>query len=128
MDHQINLQSALLRRYDEIKARNGRFSVRAFARQLGLQASATNEIMKGQRKVSRALAERLAERLKLNTEDRQNILSDYEHSFPVDESSLMRAMEILRRAQAEINGLTLEQEEKVFELTIILSAKKSESI
>ena len=126
MNPQSEIQVILRQRFSEIKSRNPRFSVRAFAKQLGLQASATNEIMKGQRNISRALAEKILGRMKLSAEERMSIYGADESftacSFPISEEKLKIAMEVLRRAKHEIESLSAAGDENKLELTVVLSA------
>ena len=57
--------------------RNNKFSVRAFARQLGIQPATISEIMRGKRSVSRTYAATLLERLRCPAEEQEKILSDF---------------------------------------------------
>lgn len=61
----------------EYKSRNKNFSVRAFAKRLEMQPGATNEILKGERRVSRKIAERIAEKLNLDPTERNDLLKDF---------------------------------------------------
>ena len=56
--------------------------MRAFAKKLELQPSATNEILKGERRVSHKLAEKIAERLLLDPTERMNLLKDFPAKLP----------------------------------------------
>lgn len=78
MNAQQALQSVLFKRFSELKARNGAYSVRAFAKRLGLSAAATNEILKGERNVSEKLAQRILLRLQMDPSERAQILSYFE--------------------------------------------------
>ncbi len=129
MDTELNLQTLLKNQYRDIKSRNSRFSIRAFARQLGIQPSATNEIMNGQRKVSRAFAEKLIEKLKISSEDRDLILNShhdhsrsYSQSFAINEDNLEHAIVILRNARLEIEKISQADQAKNIEVTVIISA------
>ena len=129
MNPQSEIQLILRQRFSEIRSRNPMFSVRAFARQLGLQASATNEIMKGQRNISPAMAEKLIDRLNLSAEERMSILGASglitTVTFPISEEKLKMAMEVLKRAKFDIERLTTVDDERNLELTIVLSANSA---
>ncbi len=71
------LQVLLNKRFQDLKSRNPQYSVRAFAKQIGLQASAANEIMKGQRNVSQKMAEKIVDSLKMDPEERSQILGEF---------------------------------------------------
>lgn len=74
MNEQIALQTTLRKKFLEYQVRNKHFSVRALAKKLGMQPGATNEILKGQRRVSRKIAERIAEKLQLDPTERNDLL------------------------------------------------------
>lgn len=124
MNPQSEIQIILRQRFSEIKSRNPRFSVRAFARQLGLQASATNEIMKGQRNISQAFAEKILDRLNLNTEERISICRNqnfFSQIFSLNEEALPRVLEILKSARVEIEKITMDEGSRNIEVTVIIS-------
>jgi uncharacterized protein (TIGR02147 family) len=75
---QIAVQNLLRRKLFELQTRNRAFSVRAFATRLGIQPSAANEILKGERRISRKMAERLAARLHLDPSERAELLGHFE--------------------------------------------------
>lgn len=87
-DHeQISVQRLLKRKFEEARAKNPRFSVRAFAKRLGLSAGATNEILKGERRVSIRMADRLAERLALSPLERAEMLKPFAKSAAAAENA-----------------------------------------
>ncbi len=129
MDKELNLQNLMKRNYLEIKTRNSRFSIRSFARQLGIQPSATNEIMNGQRKVSRAFAEKLIAKLKVSSEERESVLRSFteqqnyhSQSFSLNDETLGQALEILRNARSEIEKISATENPRNIEVTVIISA------
>lgn len=65
------------KKFLEYQGKNKNFSVRALAKRLGMQPGATNEILKGERRVSRRIAERIAERLSLDPTERQDLLKEF---------------------------------------------------
>ncbi len=88
MNEQSRVQNLLQRRFQEIKSRNPNFSVRALASKLGMQPSATNEILKGQRRISRQIAEKIVDRLQLDASERAAVLRGFPFKFksaPVEE-------------------------------------------
>lgn len=60
------MQMTLNRYFLDLKAKNPRLSQRYFAQKLGISSGALNEILKGKRKISAKLANRIAERLQLD--------------------------------------------------------------
>lgn len=80
MSEQSKVQHLLITKFAESRLKNNRFSVRSFSLRLGLSPSATNEIMKGQRRVSRKMAERIAEKLQLDPSERSDLLQGFEDS------------------------------------------------
>lgn len=77
MNEQMILQTTLRKKLVELQAKNSQYSIRSFAKKLNLQPSATNEILKGQRKVSRELAEKIALRLQLDPTERAELLQHF---------------------------------------------------
>ncbi len=77
VNEQLLIQTFLRRTLLELQAKNRAFSVRALARKLGMQPSATNEILKGERRVSSKVAERIATRLSLDPSERAELLRDF---------------------------------------------------
>lgn len=77
MSTQVSLQNMMQRKLLEFQAKNPSFSIRAFAKKLGLQPSATSEILKGERRVSYQLAEKIADKLLLDPTERMNLLKDF---------------------------------------------------
>jgi uncharacterized protein (TIGR02147 family) len=77
MNEQTRIQQLLLQKYTELRAKNPQFSVRALAKKLDMQPTATNEILKGQRRVSRVIAEKIADNLGLDPSERTDLLKDF---------------------------------------------------
>ncbi len=74
---QIALQTILRKKFLDLQAKNKNFSIRALAKRLEMQPGATNEILKGERRVSRKIAERIALKLQLDPTERMNLLKDF---------------------------------------------------
>jgi uncharacterized protein (TIGR02147 family) len=74
---QQNIQSLLSRKLIEYRLKNPSFSMRALARKIGMQPSATNEILKGERRVSKKIADRIVTNLMLDPSERAEILADF---------------------------------------------------
>lgn len=77
MNEQVKVQQILMRKFADMKSKNPKFSVRALAFRLGMQPGATNEILKGQRRVSRKIAVKIADRLMLDPSERTDLLRDF---------------------------------------------------
>lgn len=77
MSNQIHIQNLLNRKLLEFKSKNPSFSIRALAKKVGLQASATNEILKGERRISYKIAEKIANNLLLDPTEKMNLLKDF---------------------------------------------------
>lgn len=73
MKEQIALQKILLTKYEDLRSKNPSYSRRAFSKKLGLSAGAISELLNGQRKVSIKLAERIAQRLALDPQERSEL-------------------------------------------------------
>ncbi len=92
MNEQIAVQSLLRRKLIEFQAKNPSYSVRAFARRLGMQPAATNEIIKGERRVSRKIAEKIILRLQLDPTERASLLKHFPVKSPPKSGDLGKAM------------------------------------
>lgn len=68
------LQTALAEEYARLKLKNPSYSLRAFARRLGLVPSAMSELINGKRGISRKRAEALLDRLMLDPVAKENLL------------------------------------------------------
>ncbi len=75
MDAQFEFKKILRGEMDRAKGRNPSFSLRAFAKRLGLQPSALSEIMNGKRMVSKKMANKVLERLCVPPNERAALLS-----------------------------------------------------
>jgi len=74
MREQIAIQNKLRCKYDEIQNRNPAYSLRSFSRKLKINPSALCEILKGKRRVSRKMAERLLAQMGADHLETGNIL------------------------------------------------------
>ena len=63
MSEQVAIQKLLHEELTRIRLRNPQYSLRAFARKLQMPPSAVSEVINGKRRVSRKLAEKIADRL-----------------------------------------------------------------
>lgn len=74
MKEQLALQNVLRTKFAEIQRQNPRYSLRAYAKKVGVHVGALTYIMNGKRNVSRKLAERMARRLLLDPQERSEVL------------------------------------------------------
>ena len=75
MQEQLAIQNLLQTRLGEMKRKNPSYSVRAFAKKVGLNSGALSAILNGKRNVSEILARRIAERLMLDPQERAELFS-----------------------------------------------------
>lgn len=73
MEAQLYLQHALRVRLDEMKLRNSSFSLRAFARLLGVSPASLSEFLNGKRLLSFKMLKKLAERMCLPPSQMQEL-------------------------------------------------------
>ena len=71
---QTELRKTLLFQLEELQNKNAAFSMRAYAKRLGISAAALSEILSGKRRVSANLAERLLSRSAIEPEQIQKIV------------------------------------------------------
>lgn len=67
----------LLNKFNELKKSNSRYSVRSFAVKAGVSSGAMSEVLNHKRKLSKQLAFKIAENLKLNPTERFYFLADF---------------------------------------------------
>jgi uncharacterized protein (TIGR02147 family) len=77
MNEQIAIQKQLNEKFEEIRAKNPAFSLRAFSRRLDISPSTLTRILSGTRRVSRPLAEQLCDKLMLDPQERSDILGNF---------------------------------------------------
>lgn len=75
MKHQLAVQQLLQTRFTEAKVKNPSFSLRAFARKIGLSHAMTSRVLSGKRQVSSTLARKIAEALLLDPQETSELLS-----------------------------------------------------
>jgi transcriptional regulator with XRE-family HTH domain len=71
---QLTVQRLLVESYDRIKQRNPAYSLRAFAQRLGMSSGALSTIMRGQRRISQSMAERILQGLDADPKTRNGVL------------------------------------------------------
>lgn len=74
MNEQIAIQNLLRQKLAEIQRSNPSYSLRAYARKVGVHVGALSHILNGKRNVSRELAERISKRLMLDPQQRSEVL------------------------------------------------------
>jgi len=82
MKEQIAIQTILQTKFAEIQRTNPRYSLRAYARKLGVHVGALSYIINGKRNVSRKLAERMARKLLLDPQERAELLGLFPEKTP----------------------------------------------
>ena len=65
MLEQTEMQKLLVEHLEERKVKNQAYSLRAFARQMGVSPSTLSEVVRGRRRISRDLAEKIVDRLQV---------------------------------------------------------------
>jgi uncharacterized protein (TIGR02147 family) len=75
MNEQREVQKLLLTHLEERKLKNPNYSLRAFARFIGLGPSTLSEVLSGKRRVSRDAAEKIVSRLGLDPKATHQVLS-----------------------------------------------------
>lgn len=79
IEQHLALQTIVGQAFAQLQAKNPSYSLRSFAAKLGMSPSATSEILRGKRKVSVGLAEKILVRLGVDPKERQKTLRLYEN-------------------------------------------------
>ena len=84
MNGQAVIQKKLGEKFAEAKLKNPSFSMRAFAKRLGVSHTTLSLILNGRRQISRKLAHQLVERMRLSAQETASILSLFQkkRSYP----------------------------------------------
>lgn len=88
MNAQQNIQNLLNRKLMEYRSVNPSFSMRALAKKIGMQPSATNEILKGERRISKKVAEKIATNLMLDPTERAELLATFPEKLKRNTSAI----------------------------------------
>jgi uncharacterized protein (TIGR02147 family) len=75
MNEQLAIQQKVHDTFLQLRSRNAAFSLRAFARKLGLNPSALSEILQGKRRVSKKMAQRILLRICTSPKEAEQILA-----------------------------------------------------
>jgi uncharacterized protein (TIGR02147 family) len=75
MQAQVELQRILHEQFVEIQMRNPSYSLRAFARKIGLNSAALSEILNSKRNISKKMAIRILERLELSPDVHNHLVN-----------------------------------------------------
>jgi uncharacterized protein (TIGR02147 family) len=75
MKHQVAVQQLLSTRFADAKAKNPSYSLRAFARKIGLSHATASRVLAGKRLVSRKAAQQISAALMLDPQESSELLS-----------------------------------------------------
>lgn len=110
---QETIQKILIREFGLAQARNPSFSQRAFAKRLGLSSGATSNLLNGKRKISKKMANQLADRLSLDPLEKEKILESFpEKAASQEKESSQKRIKSVKRSKKE-RKLSLDQFEIV---------------
>jgi uncharacterized protein (TIGR02147 family) len=92
MRNETDCQNVILGHYEERSSRNSSYSLRAFARDLGLSASGLSQILSGKQGLSVELAAQIADRLQMNEVEKKRVcaLAESRHARSKKQRELAR--------------------------------------
>ena len=82
MNQQASVQRYLQKSFHKIKATNPNYSIRAFAKKVGVAPGTLSLVMLGKRNVSQKLARKIADNLLLDPQERSEALAPYYEKHP----------------------------------------------
>ncbi len=91
---QLNVRNILLQEFLNAQSRNANFSMRAYARKVGIPQSAVSEILSGKRKITAKMAEKILEGLGLDPQKIQETVAPLKVKAPAPVSNGFRALDI----------------------------------
>jgi uncharacterized protein (TIGR02147 family) len=77
MNAQIKLQSFLQGKFFEAQTKNPSYSLRAFAKKIGIVPGAASELLRGHRQASRKMVARIAKKLMLDPQETHELLKHF---------------------------------------------------
>lgn len=77
MKDQVALQNAIRSRLENLRVRYPQYSVRAFAKKIGVSPATLSLILQGKRKISQKLATQLSEKLLFDPQERAEVLNSF---------------------------------------------------
>jgi uncharacterized protein (TIGR02147 family) len=106
----LQYQDFLLEEFRSRRSRNPHYSLRAFARDLGMPASKLSQNLRGLCGISVAKAEKIAVKLQLRDDERQLFLTLVESQHARSRVARQQALRTLQKIRAEkINEISLEK-------------------
>ncbi|MGZ3806814.1 MAG: helix-turn-helix transcriptional regulator, partial [Bacteriovorax sp.] len=77
MESAVTLQGLITHRFEEIRSRNSSFSLRAFAKNLGLSPASLSQILSGKRPLTLSTAKKICDSLNLSPIEEQQVLLSF---------------------------------------------------
>lgn len=103
MNGQIEIQKVLQTKLVEMQKHNPRFSLRAYAKRIGLNPGALSSILNGKRAISRSMALRIAKKLMLDPQETSKLTRAFQKKKGSDQS---HNLDFLRITSAQFRVLT----------------------
>ncbi len=100
MDPHDRLLKAMLHDYQARRAKNASFSLRAYARFLGIQPSGLSNIFNGQRRISRKIGAKIISRISLDPNDAMGFLQALKSKYPRTDAAMQYVL--IERATFEV--------------------------
>src|ERR1700722_8681225 len=86
---QINLRKKMMENLVEIQTKNPSYTLRAYAKKLRMSHSALSEILRGKRRVSKKLAERIVDRLNLDPKEAAHVIGSFRSGQKIPREGLL---------------------------------------
>lgn len=128
-DPQITIQNFLRDRFFDLQIKNPQYSLRAFSQKVGLSPSAVSELIRGRRRISQKIAERIAERLLLDPHETELLLKDFRGKTrtPTNEITPGQRVDKPDHLKLTADQFHLISDWKHFAILSLLETKKHES-
>jgi uncharacterized protein (TIGR02147 family) len=126
MQEQIAIQTLLNEKMADARARNPAYSLRAFAKKVGMSPSALSEILKGKRKVSPKLFQKISVSLSLRPEEIDKVRTLFQESLAGKFSPSTVASPLLKQVQLSADQYSLIAEWHHFAILSLLEIKSTQ--
>lgn len=80
MNSQIEIRNRILSAFQQLQKNNSRFSLRAYARRIGVSAGALSAMLNGKRTITKKMALKFADKLSLDPQEKSEFISSLQNS------------------------------------------------
>ena len=80
MNTQVEIRNHILSAFHQLQKNNSRFSLRAYAKRIGVSAGALSAMLNGKRVITKKMALKFADKLSLDPQEKSEIINSFQNS------------------------------------------------